>query len=102
MLIPRKSIIYCDPPYIGRKGYECVKDFDYEIFYAWCRSRAAEGHKVFISELSMPSDFRVIWEREICYSIGRSSERVVEKLFIAGDKNVDQRGMSVMRLPGFE
>lgn len=80
--IPPDSIIYCDPPYQGTKGYEV--DFDYPKFYDWCKSMKQAGHKVFVSEYSMPSDFTCIWSMEVANSLDRFSqkrERRIERLF---------------------
>lgn len=49
------SVVYCDPPYIGTKGY-CV-EFDHEQFYEWLRST---NFPVYISEYTMPSDFAIV------------------------------------------
>lgn len=46
------SVVYCDPPYIGTKGYGV--DFDHNKFYQWLRSTT---FPVYISEYTMPSDF---------------------------------------------
>ena len=46
------SVVYCDPPYIGTKGYGV--DFDHDKFYQWLRSTT---FPVYISEYTMPSDF---------------------------------------------
>ena len=47
--------MYCDPPYIGTKGY-CV-EFDHEQFYEWLRNT---NFPVYISEYTMPSDFAIV------------------------------------------
>lgn len=49
------SVVYCDPPYIGTKGYGV--DFDHNKFYQWLRSTT---FPVYISEYTMPSDFMPI------------------------------------------
>lgn len=49
------SVVYCDPPYIGTKGY-CV-EFDHEQFYEWLRNT---NFPVYISEYTMPSDFAIV------------------------------------------
>lgn len=80
--IPPDSIIYCDPPYQGTKGYDV--DFDYPKFYDWCRSMKQEGHKVFVSEYSMPPEFACVWSMEVANSLDRYSEKKgkrLEKLF---------------------
>jgi DNA adenine methylase len=61
---PPGSIIYCDPPYAGFKGYDGVGDFDRECFWQWCRTKKAEGHTVFVSEYKAPEDFKCVWVGE--------------------------------------
>ena len=65
VVIPSKSLIYCDPPYKDTKQYYISKDFDYERFYNWCREKKNEGHKIFVSEYNMPPDFKCIWEKDV-------------------------------------
>jgi DNA adenine methylase len=79
--IPDNSIIYCDPPYAGTTKYS--NDFDHELFWQWCRDKANEGHKVFVSEYNAPEDFTCIWKKEIVSSLTKNtgSKKGVEKLF---------------------
>lgn len=80
--VPPDSIIYCDPPYKGTKGYDV--EFDYPKFYDWCKAMKQAGHKVFISEYAMPSEFTCIWSMEVANSLDRFSkkrERRTERLF---------------------
>ena len=81
MIIPPNSIIYCDPPYEGVTKYEY--SIDREKFWAWCRERVTEGHKVFISEYDAPDDFVCVWERKlrVCVNPG-IGKQAIEKLFI--------------------
>ena len=83
--LPENSIIYCDIPYKDTGKYQAVdKSFDYDKFYAWCRIKSNEGHKIFISEYNMPSDFTCVWEKEHKVQIANSSNSImsVERLFI--------------------
>lgn len=85
--IPKSSIVYCDIPYAGTKQYSTSKNFDHEKFWQWCRDKAKEGHKVFVSEYSAPDDFICIWQQEVKSSLsanGKSggSKKSVEKLFV--------------------
>jgi site-specific DNA-adenine methylase len=60
VIIPDNSVIYCDPPYKGVKGYSKSK-FDYEAFYEWCTRQSVP---VYISEYSMPEElFEVVAEK---------------------------------------
>ena len=79
--IPPNSLIYCDPPYEGTTKY---KDrFNHKDFWQWCREKAKEGHKIFISEYNAPSDFECLWQKEIVSSLTKQtgSKTGVEKLF---------------------
>lgn len=82
MVIPEKSIIYCDIPYKGTKQYSTSRDFDYERFYKWCIEQSRQGNKVFVSEYSMPKDFVCIWQKEITNAMGtHNTYKPTEKLF---------------------
>ena len=78
---PKNSIIYCDPPYKDTTKYH--SDFNYENFYNWCREMKNLGHQVFVSEYSMPDDFKCIWQKEISMKLDvkSNSGKAVEKLF---------------------
>lgn len=54
--IKKDSVIYCDPPYIGTAKYS-EGGFNHEDFYQWVRENK---NPVFISEYTMPEDFKVI------------------------------------------
>ena len=79
--IPDNSVIYCDPPYKGTTKYS--NNFDHEKFWDWCRIKASEGHKVFISEYEAPNDFQCVWEKELSSSLTKDtgSKKGMEKLF---------------------
>ena len=79
--IPPNSIIYCDPPYKDTTKYK--DSFDHEAFYEWCIKKHEEGHQVFISEYSMPSDFVCIWSKKVNSGLdkNKNSKKAVEKLF---------------------
>ena len=76
--------MYCDIPYKGTGKYEAVGDFDHEAFYNWCRARTSEGVKVYVSEYSMPEDFKCVWQKDIRVQIKKddNSTKVTEKLFL--------------------
>lgn len=82
LVIPPNSIIYCDPPYEGTTGYK--GGFNHADFWQWCREKAAEGHKVFVSEYSAPEDFECIWSSSLSNTLSKSktSKKPVEKLFV--------------------
>jgi len=82
IIIPNNSILYCDIPYEGTKQYATSKDFNYLEFWEWCRTKAKQGHKVFVSEYKAPEDFKCVWSGNIkSYMKAGRSEIVTEKLF---------------------
>lgn len=85
LLIPDKSIIYCDPPYENTEGY--LVKFNHLDFWEWCRVKTKEGHHVFVSEYNAPEDFECIWQKNFKSSLsanGKSggNKTRTEKLFI--------------------
>jgi len=86
LVIPEKSIIYCDIPYANSKGYKSAKDFKHDELWQWCRDKVAEGHQVFVSEYNAPDDFICVWEKEVSSSLRANSvisgnKKSIEKLF---------------------
>ena len=86
LLLPSKSLIYCDPPYQNTIKYKANEDkFDHNKFWQWCRDCSNNGHTVLISEYTAPDDFECIWSKEIYNSLTMSSDKgaqkVTEKLF---------------------
>jgi len=80
MEIPPNSLIYCDPPYEGTTAYK--GGFDHNAFWQWCREKANEGHKVFISEYKAPADFTCLKTVEHKTILDKNSQyKRVEKLF---------------------
>lgn len=81
MDIPPNSLIYCDPPYKHTQKYP-NGEFNHDLFYQWCRDRVREGHRVFISEYSMPEDFKCIKTLECVTLLNKNKRQTkVEKLF---------------------
>ena len=82
MTIPEGSLIYCDPPYKGTKTYSTSTHFDYPGFYDWCRTKASEGHTVFVSEYSMPLDFIPVWSKTVTVSMApKATYHPIETLY---------------------
>jgi len=81
LVLPDNSLIYCDPPYYGVTSYG--QSFDHLAFWDWCRCKGEEGHTVFCSEYSAPSDFECLWSKEIVSSLTRDTggKTGVERLF---------------------
>jgi len=79
--IPLNSIIYCDPPYANCTKYG--SKFDSKIFWRWCRTKAQEGHNVFISEYNAPKDFEVLWSKPVYNTLVKNTGANfgTEKLF---------------------
>jgi len=59
LMLPEKSIIYCDPPYAGTTKYK--NQINYTIFWDWCRKISTSGYKLFVSEYAAPDDFKCVW-----------------------------------------
>ena len=80
--IPSNSIIYSDPPYRNTTSYKGGEKFNYENFYIWCMEMKERGHKVFVSEYEMPSEFTCVWEKRITNSLSpNKTVRPLERLF---------------------
>lgn len=81
--IPENSIIYCDPPYNNTTNYGKIK-FDHKIFWEWCKEKTLEGHQVFVSEYSAPSNWECVWQKKVNNSLTKKtgSKKGIEKLFI--------------------
>lgn len=83
LVIPERSIIYCDPPYWGTTKYK--NRFDSEKFWLWCHAQADKGHTVFVSEYLCPFSHMagVVYEKQLRSSIRRKdhSTQPTEKLF---------------------
>lgn len=82
--VNNKSVIYCDPPYLGTTKYK--DEFDHSKFWNWVRN-LSDVHTIFVSEYSAPDDFKCIWEKVTTSSLsanGKSggSKKSTEKLFV--------------------
>lgn len=68
IILPEKSLIYCDIPYKNTTAYNktLVGDFNHEIFYTWCKGMVAQGHNVLVSEYlqNVPEDAVVVWSHK--------------------------------------
>lgn len=82
LYIPKKSCVYCDPPYQGTTKYR--PSFDSEPFFNWVRDLVKEGHSVFVSEYTAPIDFVSVWEQPVTSSLtlDTGAKKAVEKLFV--------------------
>ena len=79
--VPVNSLIYCDPPYKGTTSYSSC--FDHEAFFAWCRAKSDQGHKIYVSEYQAPKDFVEVWSGSLASSLTKDTgaKRGIEKLF---------------------
>lgn len=80
--IPNNAIIYCDPPYLGTRGYakNNKNDFDSSTFFDWVRNNK---NAVFFSEYNAPECFWTALQKKVrsTYSATNNSAIKVEKLF---------------------
>lgn len=58
---PKKSLIYCDPPYCHTTGYGLFDKFDSDEFWDIAREWS-KNNIVFISEYQAPNDFECVFE----------------------------------------
>lgn len=83
LVIPKNSIIYCDPPYAGTTKY-ATGGFDHAAFWQWCDEQVESGHTVFVSEYSAPDHWECVWEKSVTanFDSGRvEASARTEKLF---------------------
>ena len=77
VVIPQGAVVYCDIPYIGTAAY--LNEFNHSEFYDWCKNNT---NPVYISEYTMPSDFKCVWQKEkSCTYSATSAKKTIEKLF---------------------
>lgn len=83
LLIPSRSIIYCDPPYLGTTGYGKKNHFKTGAFWQWCKLQVDKGHTVFASEYYCPIPHTVVFEKEQTSTLVKNTgaKRAIEKLF---------------------
>lgn len=76
--IENNSVLYCDIPYKNTKEYQ-HKKFNYDEFYNWALSN---NNPVFVSEYSMPNEFKCVGEFEhLSTMAANTTKKVTEKLF---------------------
>lgn len=84
VIIPKDSIIYCDPPYAKTTGYSNSNTFIQDEFWEYMR-KISKDNLVFISELEAPEDFISIWEKPFKRVLDVNKDNIFssqEKLFI--------------------
>jgi len=77
--IPKKSIIYLDPPYENTSSYN-HNVLSYELFWQWARELGQSGHKVFVSSYKAPAGWLPVFKKEVLLTGVKQSARV-EKLY---------------------
>ena len=81
MVIPPKSLLYCDPPYEGTTKY--TGHFDHKRFWCWCKDKSREGHIVFVSEYAAPKNFECVKTVKHKTILDKNSQyERTEKLFL--------------------
>ena len=82
--IPKRAIIYCDPPYQGTAEYKENK-FNHIEFWEWARQKSKK-YPVFISEYQSPKDFKKIlqFSRKSTLHGGKNKSQPDECLFYKG------------------
>lgn len=77
----KNCLIYCDIPYKNSNKVKYIQDFDYDKFWQWVRDMSKDNI-VLTSEYDAPSDFEVIWEKEVNVSMDYKSRHTrIEKIF---------------------
>lgn len=82
--VPKGSIVYCDPPYVGTIDYNQAGHFDSVEFWAWVRNLSMYC-KVYVSEYVAPKDFKSVltMKRSENFDSNRKGGATkVEKLFV--------------------
>lgn len=86
--LPEGCVVYADPPYADKMAaFGLSEKFNNEEFWDWCRKNGKD-HNIYISELSAPDDFEMIWEKPVLRQLANcNAENFVttEKLFIWGN-----------------
>lgn len=82
VMLPLQSLIYCDPPYQDTSDYE--SNFDYDIFWQWCKDKTLDGHTVIVSEYQAPNNWKCIWQSLTINNLNKQSS--IEKLWRLSDE----------------
>lgn len=83
VIIPKGSVVYCDPPYDNTTPYSGIEKFNSQEFWEYMR-KISKDNLVFISEQKAPDDFECIWEKPFTRTLDRNKDNqfnVTEKLF---------------------
>lgn len=89
MEIPHNALIYCDSPYKFTKPYAINPKFDHEEYYNWLREKS-KTNPIFISEQTMPEDFKSIWYKEAKRTNGLDNNfKAYENLYFIDNRSQD-------------
>lgn len=89
VLIPKRSVIYADPPYANTTKYSSG-DFNSDEFWNYMRN-LSKDNLVFVSELTAPNDFKCIWEKSFTRTLDFNKDNQftsIERLYVHNSKNV--------------
>lgn len=85
LVIPEKSVIYCDPPYAGHAKYS--NKFDSSQFWIWAARMATQGHTLYVSEYTAPPSWSCVWQKESVSTVSRYNYTpCTERLFTYNGK----------------
>jgi len=88
VIIPKGSIVYCDPPYKNATTYGSKLTFDSNDFWKYMRE-ISKDNIVFISEQQAPNDFECIWSKEFTRTLDvnkNNQPKKIERLFMLKKK----------------
>jgi DNA adenine methylase len=87
LVIPDRSIVYCDPPYYNTTHYGT--NFDHNEFWEWVREQCRNGHAVFVSEYTAPQDFVPVWKGELPNKLNRNiTVNTTECIFVHSSQSM--------------
>ena len=77
-----RLVVYCDPPYAGRKGYGRGRSFDSAQFWDVMCQWSSFGASVFVSEYRAPSEWASVWSKRKQIAVATDKTNyAVEHLF---------------------
>jgi site-specific DNA-adenine methylase len=78
VILPDNAVVYADPPYRGTAEY--LHEFDVQRFDDWVRN---SNHPIYVSEYSMPKDFKRIAATNKSVTLrGGSGRHAIESIFL--------------------
>lgn len=81
---PDNTVIYCDPPYDGKRVEQYCESFDHDRFRQWVRD---SPYLIMVSETHMPDDFICVAEFDRLVLICKKDRwREKDRLYVHKDK----------------